>query len=67
MSDFNELDSNGTGTVSGGSDWATHVHKSNDPLDPWYSIRDEKTGETWKGRSDKNEYIDSLLPAWMKE
>jgi hypothetical protein len=45
--------------------WTTHTHRSNDPLNPWYSIRNESTGETYKGRGDFNAAVDSLLqPSW---
>lgn len=66
MSTFQTPDSSGQGSIIGGSGWGTHIHQSNDPLDPWYSIKIEKTGERIKGYGDFNSYVDSLLPESMR-
>ena len=35
-------DANGNPIITG-KDWATHIHVSKDPLDPWFSVKEEKT------------------------
>ncbi len=67
MSGFKKPDASGQGSVIGGPGFATHIHRSNDPLNPWHSVKIEKTGETFKGWGSTNEYVDSLLPDWMKK
>jgi len=60
-------DASGEGEIISGSGWSTHIHKSKDPLNPWYSIKNEKTGESIKGVGSSKDYIDSLLPDFMKK
>jgi len=61
-------DASGLGSIITGSGWATHIHKSNDPLDPWFSITDQKTGEKLaQGLGSTNDYINSLLSSRTKK
>jgi hypothetical protein len=64
--EFNVPDASGNGNISGGSNWATHIHQSNDELDTRYSIKIEKTNEHIQGFKDFNEIIDQKIPDWMK-
>ena len=62
-----KTDSSGEGSIITGTGWATRIHKSNDPLSPWFSISDQKTGEKLaQGRGDVNDYLDRLLPSSFK-
>jgi hypothetical protein len=67
MSTFQKPDSSGQGSIIGGSGWGTHIHQSNDPLDPWYSIKVENSNEKpIKGYGSFNDYVDSLLPESLR-
>lgn len=61
-------DAENLGSIIADRDWATHIHQSNDPLNPWFSITDQRTGKKLaQGLGSTNDYIDSLLPSFMKK
>ena len=66
MSTFEKSDSSGQGNIIGGNGWSTHIHKSNDLLDPWYSIKFDnpllRDIKPIKGYGDFNDAVDNLLP-----
>lgn len=67
MSFTKKSDASGLGSIISGTGWATHIHESNDPINPWFSVKIESTGERIKGYGNFNDYVDSLLPDIMKK
>lgn len=66
MSSFYKPDASGDGEIIGESGWATHIHRSVDPLNPWYSVKIEETGERISGLGDFNAAVEKLLPpSWL--
>ena len=63
---FRSSDNRGNFIIGGRDGWATHIHRSNDPMSPWTSIKIESTGERFQRWDSLNDSISPLLPDWMK-